>query len=103
MYLGKFKTVKIIKKKSARTMQKQVSDGEGGYGLAIMTTDKMIPGKEMKGHTGSAYGLYSIMFFQPHEKFGIVAITNGCNPVYEGGFNLSLKSVLNVLYEEMIK
>ncbi|MEJ0105297.1 MAG: serine hydrolase domain-containing protein [Bacteroidota bacterium] len=103
MYMGKYKDVKIMKKKSAKTMQKQVSDGEGGYGLAIMTTDKIIPGKTMKGHTGSAYGLYSMLFFQPHEKFGIVAITNGCNPVYEGGFNLSLKSVLNVLYEEIIK
>ena len=92
-----------MKKKSARTRQKPVSDGEGGYGLAIMTTDKMIPGKLLKGHTGSAYGLYSMLFFDPHDKFGIVAITNGCNPVYESGFNLSLKSVVNVLYEEMIQ
>jgi len=103
MYMGRYKGVKIMKKKSARTMQKPVSDGEGGYGLAIMTTDKMIPGKLLKGHTGSAYGLYSMLFFDPHDKFGIVAITNGCNPVYESGFNLSLKSVVNVLYDEMIQ
>jgi len=103
MYMGRYKGIKIMKKKSARTMQKPVSDGEGGYGLAIMTTDKMIPGKLSKGHTGSAYGLYSMLFFDPHDKFGIVAITNGCNPVYESGFNLSLKSVVNVLYEEMIQ
>ncbi|MES1221475.1 MAG: serine hydrolase domain-containing protein [Bacteroidota bacterium] len=103
MYMGRYKGIKIMKKKSARTMQSPVSDGEGGYGLAILTTDKMIPGKTMKGHTGSAYGLYSMMFFQPREKFGIVVITNGCNPIYDGGFNLSLKSVVNVLYEEMIK
>jgi len=57
----------------------------------------------MKGHTGSAYGLYSMMFFEPRKKFGIVAITNGCNPVNENGFILALKSVVNVLYEETIK
>ena len=103
MYLGKYKGTRIIKKKSARIMQTKVSDGEGGYGLALWTTDKLIPGETMKGHTGSAYGLYSMMFFEPHKKFGIVAITNGCNPVYDNGYILALKSVLNVLYEDMIK
>jgi len=103
MCMGKYKETRIIRKKSARTMQTKVSDGEGGYGLALWTTDKLIPGEIMKGHTGSAYGLYSMMFFEPRKKFGIVAITNGCNPVNENGFILSLKSVVNVLYEETIK
>lgn len=103
MYSGKYKGTRIISKKSAATMQTKVSDGEGGYGLAILTTDQLIPGKIMKGHTGSAYGLYSMMFFQPHEKFGIVAITNGCNVIHYDGFNPALRSVVNVLYEEMIQ
>lgn len=103
MYLGKYKGVRIISKKSARTMQKQVSNGEGGYGLAIGTTSKLIPGKVMKGHTGSAYGLYSMLFFQPKEKFGIVVITNGCNAVYEDGYNASLRAVVNILYEAMVR
>ncbi len=103
MYYGKYKGVRIISKKSAKTMQTKVSDGEGGYGLAMYITDQIIAGKIMKGHTGSAYGLYSMMFFQPKEKFGIVVITNGCNPVYENGFNKSLHSILNILYENMIK
>ena len=84
-------------------MQTKVSDGEGGYGLAILTTDSLINGVTMKGHTGSAYGLYSMMFFQPEKKFGIVAITNGCNIVYDSGFNPVLQAIENVLYEEMIK
>ncbi|MBS1610021.1 MAG: beta-lactamase family protein [Bacteroidetes bacterium] len=103
MYYGRYKKTRIMSKKSAKTMQQKVSDGEGGYGLALWSTDKLIPGEIMKGHTGSAYGLYSMMFFQPGKKFGIVAITNGCNPVTEDGYILSLKSVLNVLYEEMIR
>ena len=107
MCLGKYKGVRIMSKRSARTMQTKVSDGEGddegGYGLAIYTTNQLIQGKVMKGHTGSAYGLYSMMFFQPKEKFGIVVITNGCNPVYINGYNASLKAILRILYEEMIE
>lgn len=103
MYYGKYKGVRIISEKSAKTMQTKISDGEGGYGLAILTTDSLINGEIMKGHTGSAYGLYSMMFFQPEKKFGLVAITNGCNVAYDSGFNPVLKAVENVLYEELIK
>ena len=90
MNQGKYKGKRIISKKSARQMQTKLSEEEG-YGLAIMTTDKLIAGKTMTGHTGSAYGLYSAMFFNPKEKFGIVVISNGCHPAYKGGFNAVIK------------
>ncbi|ACU04435.1 serine hydrolase domain-containing protein [Pedobacter heparinus] len=102
MNLGKYKGGRIISKKSAKIMQTKVSDEEG-YGLAILTTADMIPGKVMKGHTGSAYGLYSAMFFQPDEKFGIVVITNGCNPTYTRGFNDVLRATVSSLYNSFIK
>ena len=103
MYFGKYKSTRIIKKKSSHIMQTPVSDGEEGYGLALHKTKKIIPGKTLTGHTGSAYGLYSMMFFEPKEKFGIVVITNGCNPVYIDDFNQPLRAAVNVLYEELIK
>ena len=103
MYFGKHKGPRIISKKSSQIMQTKVSDGEGGYGLALLTTDKLITGKTMTGHTGSAYGLYSMMFFQPKEKFGIVAITNGCDVSYEDGFNPALQAIENIFYEELIR
>ncbi|HRE39619.1 MAG TPA: serine hydrolase domain-containing protein, partial [Chitinophagaceae bacterium] len=62
MKMGKANGKRIIKKKSAITMQTPLSEKEG-YGLAIATTDKLIAGKTLKGHTGSAYGLYSAMYF----------------------------------------
>src|SRR4051795_4152921 len=71
MNKGKYNGVRIISKKSAKRMQKKISTEEG-YGLAIMNKTDLIPGKLMTGHTGSAYGLYSAMFFQPKEKFGMV-------------------------------
>jgi CubicO group peptidase (beta-lactamase class C family) len=99
---GKYNGVRIISKKSSRTMQTTVAQKEG-YALAIMHTDKLIHGKKLTGHTGSAYGLYSAMFFNSKERFGIVVITNGCNPVYKDGYNLVIKRAVNSLYENFIK
>ena len=82
-------------------MQTKLS-GEEGYGLAIMTTDKLIPGKTIKGHTGSAYGLFSAMFFNPEEKFGVVVISNGCDAAYTDGYNAVIKKTVNCLYDNFI-
>jgi CubicO group peptidase (beta-lactamase class C family) len=100
--MGKHQGVRIISEESARQMQTALSEEEG-YGFAIETTSKLIPGKIMKGHTGSAYGLYSAMFFHPKEKFGIVVISNGCDPSYTEGFNTVLRKTVNCLYENLIK
>ncbi len=102
MNMGKFKGKKIMSKKSAKLMQTKVADEEG-YALALTNLDDLIPGKHMVGHTGSAYGLYSAMFFNPKEKFGIVVITNGCNPTYTKGINDVLRAGVNSLYENFIK
>lgn len=101
MNLGKANGKRIISKKSARTMQTPLSLDEN-YGLAILKTDKLIEGKTLTGHTGSAYGLFSTMFFEPTEKFGIVVISNGCNPEYDNGFNAFMKSTVNSLYKNLI-
>ena len=101
MNYGRYKGKKIITKKSAKQMQTKLSDKEG-YGMAIMTLENLIPGKTMKGHTGSAYGLYSAMFFQPKDKFGIVVITNGCKPGYTEGINTVIRKTVNCLYDNFI-
>lgn len=98
---GKYKGKRIISKKSAQQMQTALS-AEEGYGFAIETTSKMIQGKTLKGHTGVAYGLFSAMFFQPEEKFGIVVISNGCAPGYSEGYNTVIRKTVNCLYESLI-
>ena len=102
MNMGKYKGKRIMSKKSAKLMQTKVADEEG-YALALTNLDVLIPGKMMVGHTGSAYGLYSAMFFHPKEKFGIVVITNGCNPTYTKGINDVLRAGVNSLYENFIR
>jgi CubicO group peptidase (beta-lactamase class C family) len=102
MNMGKYDGRRVISKKSAKMMQTQVAT-EDGYGLAIRSVNNLIPGKSLKGHTGSAYGLYSSMFFQPKEKFGFVVITNGANPVESNGFVNLTAEVINSLYKNLIK
>lgn len=79
MNYGKLGNKRIISKKSSKIMQTKLSEKEG-YGLALRDVSTFVPDYRMIGHTGSAYGLYSSMFFNPKDKFGVVVITNGCNP-----------------------
>lgn len=101
MNYGTSDGTEIITEESARTMQTPVLEKDG-YGLALWTTDELIPGKTMVGHTGNAYGLYSALFFQPEEKFGVIVITNGCNTGFTGEFNDFLKESINSLYRHFI-
>ncbi|WP_293947351.1 MULTISPECIES: serine hydrolase domain-containing protein [unclassified Sphingobacterium] len=98
MNYGKRGTKKIIDKKYAKIMQTAVNQ-ESGYGLAIMNNSKIIPGVTLTGHTGSAYGLYSAMFFNPAKKYGFVVITNGCNIPDNEDFNPLLKDCIRALYD----
>lgn len=100
--LGKYKGGRIIRKKSARLMQTPLSTEEG-YGLAIMNTDKLIPGVQLTGHTGSAYGLNSAMFFNPKRKFGFVVICSGSKTFYKDGFPTIHSRTLQSLYDAFIK
>ncbi|RZL63137.1 MAG: serine hydrolase, partial [Pedobacter sp.] len=102
MYYGKYRDVKIISKKHAKLMQTKISDEEG-YGLALREIDDLIPKKLMIGHTGSAYGLYSAMFFDPKKKFGFVMITNGANGKMEKDFRVITRETLRILYQNLIE
>jgi CubicO group peptidase (beta-lactamase class C family) len=98
---GKYNGVRIISKKSSKLMQTAVSDIEP-YGFALETPGSIIDGKKMIGHTGSAYGLFSAMFFNPQKKYGIVVISNGCHPGETSGYNHVIRKTVNALYENLI-
>lgn len=103
MNYGKAKGKKrIISKKSAQIMQTPLS-AEQNYGLALWRTNYLIPGETMTGHTGSAYGLYSAMFFEPSKKFGIVVISNGAHPAEDNGYDIVIKRAVNILYDAFLK
>jgi CubicO group peptidase (beta-lactamase class C family) len=102
MYNGSYKGVKIMSIKSAEKMREKISEEEG-YGMAMRTATELIPGKVLKGHTGSAYGLYGAMFFDPKDKFGFVVITNGCIPDNQSDIRNVLSRSIAILYNNIIK
>ncbi len=94
--------VRMLDEASAKKMQTPVLESSK-YGLGLLKNDSLIPGVTLTGHTGSAYGLYSNMFFDPEEKFGFIVVTNGCRAVHEGGNLTFSKDMLNLLYQYFIQ
>jgi len=101
MNYGKVGKVRLISSAHSKEMQTPLSSEEN-YGLALWKTDVLIPGVELVGHTGSAYGLYSALFFNPEEKYGFVVISNGCDPSVEEGYIRVIRRTIQILHEEWI-
>lgn len=103
---GIYNGVRIISEESAEQMQSPdvVADvHDNYYGFAIRISDTLIPGVRMTGHTGSAYGLFSIMMFNAEKDFGIVILSSGSKRGAIDGFKGFLKPATNVLYDHFIK
>lgn len=93
MNLGELDGVRIISQTHAKAMQTPTVsiDADSEYGLALRTDRKLIPAAELTGHTGSAHGLYSSMFFDADRKYGFVVITNGTrDPIVRDEINREL-------------
>lgn len=99
---GEYNGTRIISGESARAMQTPVDEGTG-YGLALRRFEEVLPGNTLIGHTGNAYGLFSAMVFDPQEKFGFIAITNGGKPGEVNGFHHLLLEAIQILYREHIE
>ena len=105
MHHGKSNGVRIISRKSSKAMQTKVADVEN-YGLALGTNrEDIIPGEKMTGHTGSAYGVYSSMFFNQKKNFGMVVIINGSSTAEQNTAGLRTISyrAVNSLYNNLVK
>ncbi|MBO4691423.1 MAG: beta-lactamase family protein [Bacteroidales bacterium] len=104
---------KVLGSQSALLMQSRFTETgteegfEGGepvyYGFALWNNKDIIPGKTMVGHTGGAYGVYTIMLWNKERTFGIVSMTNGCSGKRERGFMAVHNRVVNCLYQNLIK
>jgi CubicO group peptidase (beta-lactamase class C family) len=101
MNYGIYKEGRIITKKSSKLMQ-TVNREEDQYGFGLEISKNLVEGVRLVGHNGAAYGLYSAMYFDPKKKFGIVVISNGCDPTNQGGYNKVVKRAVNVLYDNLI-
>jgi CubicO group peptidase (beta-lactamase class C family) len=99
---------RIIKEETSKLMQTPVieTDDKGYYCLGLNRYSTLVPGITLTGHTGSAYGLFSGMYFDPEKKFGIVMMTNGTTSLYGNyvdGFAPVQREVIRILYDAFIK
>ena len=100
--------IRILSEENSRLMQTPVIEtvNKEYYCMGLNRTSTLIPGEVMTGHTGSAYGLFSAMYFEPEKKFGFVVITNGTTPEYGNyvdGFAPVQSGVVRLLYNAFIK
>lgn len=110
MNKGTYNDVQIISKSSAEQMQSPVAeiDADNYYGYAIRSyqNPKLAGGYLMKGHSGSASGLLSMMVFNPQKRFGFVVISSGCLPdsyPKPFAFRKVFADGINILYNNFIK
>ncbi len=99
-------SVKIIDKHSAEVMQSKIAyptDEGDSYGFAIRTSDQLIDGKTMIGHTGGAYGVITTMFWDKDREFGIITMTNGCRLARTNNFPAFNREINNEIYNTLIK
>lgn len=95
---------RILSEKSVRKMFTPVTPGDPGkyYQITTRTEPFFIDGVTLKGHTGSAQGLKSCMFFNPESDWGFVCLcsstkldTVGQGKVYKIYYN-----IINLLYQQ---
>lgn len=97
---GKFRWRKrVVAKESEKQMWK--GQNETAYGLSFVHFLKVIPGEDLVGMNGAAYGVHSSMYFHPEKKYGFVVICNGCQSKSYADSGLN-NEVIRVLYNEII-
>lgn len=95
---------RIISEENAKLMQSPIAkvNKSRWYGMGL-SLRSVVPGRKFVGHTGSAYGLKSAIYFDPEEKFGFVVITNGYITPTQGGPIEILNETTKALYNLFIK
>ena len=89
---------KIIEEEDSRAMQTEYSEPEH-YGYALWNDTERIPGVDLWGHTGGAYGLRSAMFWAKDRSFGLVCISSGAKGDYEDEDSGVLNGTLRRMYK----
>lgn len=120
---GQYKGIRILQEETVALMQQiqweyNGSNGNNywnlfnawGLGFHLTTNqeeaDIVVPGYNMSGHPGEAYGLISDMYFHNDPDFGLVFITNGSAGNYFFGWNSAFyeveEQIFDVLYNGYI-
>lgn len=103
---GNYNGVQLLSKEATKLMLTdnfEYYDYSGNYkyteGLSCHNFKGMVKGREIHGHTGSAYGVKTAMYFDPTDKTGVVILDNGASTyTNDEGYNSLLYAVVNETY-----
>ncbi len=70
------------------------------YCLTTRTEPLFIDGKVLKGHSGSAHGLKSCMFFDPESDWGFVVLCSSTKPDQVNSLSKIYYETVNLLYQQ---
>ena len=92
--------VRIIREDLSRDMQVARSFvGDEHYGAGLLRNATYAEGIELVGHLGGAWGMRGMIFFNPEERYGFVALSNGAHDTLNEDANM----VHNDLVRRMLK
>lgn len=79
-------------------------DWSGNYkyteGLSCHNFKTLIEGREIHGHTGAAYGVYTAMYFDPSDNTGVIILDNGASRITnDKGYVALLYDIANKTYK----
>lgn len=96
---------RIISEAGCRKLLTPVTPADPGtqYCLTTRTDTNFIEGKTLKGHTGSARGLKSCMFFCPDEDWGFVCLCSSTKLDKINGVYKIYYQTINLLYDQYLK
>ena len=101
---GLYNGTRVLKKDTVELMEQIHWYGDalnGLYkckGLGHHSTDDLIEGSRLIGHTGEAYGLLSNMFYDENRKFGYIMMLNGNNYKFgDDGFTKVEKEIAKII------
>jgi CubicO group peptidase (beta-lactamase class C family) len=68
-------------------------------GLGTMVVSELIPGTQLYGHQGNAYGMIAGLFYDPIRHTGVVFLSNGCYGVKDAQGIYSInRAVINAIW-----
>lgn len=95
---------RILSESGTKRLLTTVTPADPGkyYCLTTRTEPYFIEGKLLKGHTGSAQGLKSCMFFDPESDWGFVCLCSSTklDTVGEGEVYKIYYNIINLLYDQ---
>lgn len=96
---------RIISEEGCKKLLSPVTPGDPGtqYCLTTRIETRFIKGKTLKGHTGSAHGLFSCMYFCPEEDWGFVCICSSGIRDEINGIRKCYYQAVNLLYDQYLK